>query len=97
MLRSRAASVSTPASTSTTSSASDDLHAFAADDLVDVAAEFAVAVVNRKRKDSLRSDRSISRFRACCAIQRPSGLLVLATNSIRRGRARRRRGQLLHR
>src|SRR6266487_988407 len=62
----------------------DDRDAFATEDLVEGAAELAVAVVKQEGRDCPRSASCINRFRACCAIQRPFGLLVLAMNSMRR-------------
>jgi hypothetical protein len=45
---------------------------------------FASRSWTRRRGRRPRSSRSISRLRACCAIQRPSGLLVEAMYSTRR-------------
>ena len=64
---------------------SDDPDALALEDGVEAAAELAVAIVQQKAPNGCcRSPSVISRLRACCATQRPSGLLVQATYSIRR-------------
>jgi hypothetical protein len=63
----------------------DDPHALAAEHVVEGAAELTVAIVKQKAKGLVAVAQGASAGCApCCATQRPSGLLVLATNSIRR-------------
>src|SRR2546430_17378994 len=51
----------------------DDLDALASEDLVERAAELAVAVVDQESGRRLSSDSDQASCRACWAIQRPSG------------------------
>jgi len=61
----------------------DHLDPLGTEDLVEAAAELRVAIVDQK-PERLRSPSCISRLRACCAVQPPSGFGVQATYSIRR-------------
>ena len=51
----------------------DDRDAFAAEDVVEAAAELAVAIVDQEAERLLASSSGISRLRACWATQAPSG------------------------
>jgi hypothetical protein len=62
----------------------DDPDALASEHRVEVAAELAVPVVEQEPEWSITPPSCIVRLRACWVTQRPSGLVVLATNSIRR-------------
>jgi hypothetical protein len=59
----------------------DDRDVFALEDAVEGAADFVSRSWIRKRGRRPRSSRSISRLRACCAIQAALGLLVQARYS----------------
>jgi len=62
----------------------DNLHALAGEDLVEDASELGIASRMRKRNDVIRSPRSISRLRACRAVQAPSGWAVTPRTYTRR-------------
>ena len=62
----------------------DDLDRFAAEDVVEAAAELWSRSWLRKRSGCCRSSSAINRLRACWVTQAASGVLVEATSSMRR-------------
>jgi hypothetical protein len=62
----------------------DDLDAFAAENIVEVAAELAVAVVDQDAAGVARPVNDQANCRACWVVQRPSGLAVQPPRCTRR-------------
>ena len=62
----------------------DDLDALASEDVVEGAAELAVAVVVRNRAGVARSESDQANWRACWVVQPPSGFVVRPAKCTRR-------------